>query len=163
MDNELVRLWIERRRRFQSSHERTMSELCLGISADDRTAFTEWQPVCLLLWRALKFNRGNEHEKVKSKGGIIADRVPIGFRHKEALTLALHLELKEEPTPTQSATVHFCTIYFSIGCWKLAVVSLAELLVQFLCKLFKQFVTTMIDVSALFNLSGMNTSDADPW
>ena len=149
MDNELVRLWIERRRRFQSSHKRAMSELCLGIRADDRTAFAEWQPVCLLLWRALKFNRGDEHEKVKSKGGVVANRVPVGFRCKEALTLALHLKLEEEPPPSQSAAVHFCTIYFPIGCWELAVVGISELLVQFFCKFFEPFVTTYDSMSGL--------------
>ena len=145
MDNELVRLRVECRRRFQSPHERTMSELRLGIRADDRTAFREWQPVRLLLWRALKFNCGNEHEKVKSEGGIIGNRMPVGFGRKEALTLALHLELEEEPSPSQSAAVHFCTICFPIGCRKLGVVSISELLVQFLCKFFEQFVTTMME------------------
>ncbi|SRR5258706_8314884 len=145
MDDELVRLWIKCRHRFQSSHERTMTELCLSISADDRTAFTKWQPVCLLLLRALKFDRGGEHGKVKPKGGIIGNRVPVGFGCEKALTLALHLELEEEPAPSQSAAVHFRTIDFPIGCRKLAVVGISKLLVQFLCKLFKQFVTTMVE------------------
>ena len=145
MDNELVRLRVELRCCFQSPHERTMSELRLGIRADDRPAFTEWQPVCLLLWGALKLNRGNEHEKVKSEGGIIGNRVPVGFGRKEAFTLALHLELEEEPAPSQSAAVHFCTIYFPIGCRKLGVIIIPELLVQFLCKFFEEFVTTMIE------------------
>lgn len=144
MDDELVRLRIKCRHRFQSSHERTVTELCLSIRANDRTAFTEWQPVCLLFWRALKFDRGGEHEKMKTKGGIIGNRVPVGFRCKKALTLALHLELEEEPTPSQSAAVHFRTIDFPIGCWKLTVVGISKLLVQFVRKLFEQFVTTMV-------------------
>jgi len=145
MDDELVCLRIERRCRFQSSHERTMSELCLSISANNHATFTQWEPICLLLRRALKFDRRDEHEKVKSKGRIVGNRVPVGFGLKEALALTLHLELKEEPTPSQSTAVHFCTIYFSIGCWKLAVVGFSKLLVQLFCKLFEQFVTTMIE------------------
>ena len=106
-----------------------MTKLCLSISADDRTAFTKRQPVCLLLWRALKFDRGDEHKKVKPKGGIIGNRVPVSFGCKEALTLTLHLELEEEPTPSQSAAVHFRTINFPIGCRKLAIVCISKLLV----------------------------------
>ena len=79
MDNELIRPRIECRYRFQSSDERAMSKLCLSISADDRTAFTQWQPVCSLLRRALKFDRGNKHSKVKPERGAVGNCVPVGF------------------------------------------------------------------------------------
>jgi hypothetical protein len=144
MDEELVRLRVERRRRFQSSDERTVSELCLSISSDDLATFTQWQPVSLLLRRALKSDRRNKHAKVKSKRGTVENCVPVCVERKDVFTFVLHLELEHEPTPSQSAAVHFRTIYFTIGCREFAVVVLSELLMQFRCKLLDQFMATVM-------------------
>jgi hypothetical protein len=87
---------------------------------------------------------------MKSKRGAVEDRVPVGFERKDAFTLALHLELEHEPTPSQPATVHFRPIYFSVGCWEVAVIVLSKLLMQFRCEPFDQFVTTVMLVCQYF-------------
>lgn len=88
MNDEFISLLVEGSSRLNATDERTMSQLSLGVRADNLPRLSERNPICNLFICALQFDEWDEQKMGKAKRiGVSQDAEVAGVVESVAVVI----------------------------------------------------------------------------